>query len=206
MPGFMINGQGTGPSNIKEFLWQHRWLVDRMGKYIDKNEAFVAKEIALPDMKIDRQEILGGFIYYKFAKSVRWDDAVVTFYDDSKISANIDAWREDVYTEDKGILQHSGNNGYKQDSIFLLLDGQGETVKKFILKNSWPVNISQGRLTYTESDFKFVVVTLSFDWAELVVIKENLEGGAEGGFGGGGGVGGASPGSFGAGLGGAETA
>jgi len=65
-------------------------------------------------------------------------------------------------------LQHTA---YKQDSVFSLLDGSGDTVKKITLKNSWPANISQGRLTYTESDFKYLVVTLAFDWAEILEVK-----------------------------------
>lgn len=165
MPGFMITGgaDGQGPSNTTEFLWQHRWMIDNLGG-INKLDAFVAKEVALPDLKMERAEILGGLMWYKFAKAVKWDDAVVTFYDDASISIEIENWRKLVYTEDKGILQHTT---YKKDSTFSLLDGEGGMVKKIILKNSWPVNISQGRLTYTESDFKLVVVTLAFDWAEI---------------------------------------
>ena len=173
MPGFHINTgaggayDGTGPSNTSEFLWQHRWIIENLGKRINKSNkggSVVAKEVALPDLKMERQEVLGGLVWYKFAKAVKFDDAVVTFYDDSNISDRIELWKRQVYTEEDGIRQHTT---YKQDSAFSLLGGDGKVIKKITLKNSWPVNISQGRLTYTESDFKLIVVTLAFDWAEI---------------------------------------
>jgi len=164
MPGFKINGEGEAPINTSEYLWQHRWLIENLGYHVDQDGAFVAKEVALPDLRMERQEILGGLVWYKFAKAVKFDDATITFYDDSKVSNKIDEWRKEIYTEDDGILQHTQ---YKQDSSILLLDGEGNTVKRIVLKNSWPANISQGRLTYTESDLKVVIVTLAFDWAEI---------------------------------------
>lgn len=183
MPGFNINSfDSNSVSNTKEFLWQHRWLIDSLGTDINKKDALVAKEVTLPDLRMERQEVLGGLVWYKFAKAVKWDDAVVTFYDDSAVNIKVDAWRKKVYTEDGGILQHTA---YKQDSVFSLLDGNGDTVKKITLKNSWPANISQGRLTYTDSDFKYLVVTLAFDWAEILEVKtlESMTGQALGAIG-----------------------
>ena len=72
-----------------------------------------------------------------------------------------------------GIGTHSPSGGYKQESKFDLLDGSGATINSYTLKNSWPINISQGKLTYTDTEIKIVTVTLAYDWAEGIDTAKN---------------------------------
>jgi hypothetical protein len=162
MPGFNIK-TGDGPSNTQEFLRQNRWRIKQLGPVTDQDVVLFARDLNLPEYRIDQQEILGGLLYYKFAKSVKWQDVQVTLYDINKTLDELIKWRDQVYTNAAGIQVHST---YKKDSIFELLDGNGSPLKKITLKNSWPVSIAQGQLTYTSSEVKLITITLAYDFAE----------------------------------------
>ena len=95
MPGFVIGGAGDGPANTVETLRQHRWLIQRMGP-IGQANRLVARDITLPELRIERQEILGGMIWYKFAKAVKYDDAQVIFYDTGDFLGEIQEWQNAV--------------------------------------------------------------------------------------------------------------
>lgn len=165
MPGFKIGGAGDGPSSGIETLRQHRWLITKLGP-IGTENLLVARDLVLPEYRIDRQEILGGLIYYKFAKSVKWEDISVTFYDTGKILDELCKWKQLVYDNSSGIKKHSPNGGYKQDCIFELLDGTGSPLNTITAKNAWPASIAQGQLSYTSTEIKVVTVTLAYDFAE----------------------------------------
>lgn len=166
MPGFIVGGGGgPGPPNGIETLRNHRWAIDNFGP-LSGNDAIVARDLQLPDLKIERQEILGGLLWYKYAKAVKWDDAVVVFYDDGKISAAVQKWISQVYSNATGIGSHNPSSGYKSRCKFNLLAGDGSTKSSITLFNAWPVSKSEGKLSYTDSQLKLLTVTLAFDWAE----------------------------------------
>lgn len=165
MSGFMIGGSGGDVPNTIETLRVHRWLITKFGP-VSPRRLLIARDLNLPDLNIEQQEVLGGLIWYKFAKAVRWQDAQVAFYDDGGIGFAIDNWKDKVYTNEDGIKTHTPGSGYKMDCEFQLLDGQDAVDNKLILHGAWPKAISEGRLTYTSSDIKLITVTLAFDWAE----------------------------------------
>lgn len=160
MPGFNNFG------NKKELLHSHRWKIDALGD-IRGTDLFLARDLAIPQFKINTQEVLGGLIYYNYAKSVKWDPVDVVFYDDGVIYGLLDKWRKVVYDNTTGINKHSPSGGYKKECTFSLLDGRGNPVNKYILKNAWPLSLSHSKVTYTNSEVKQVNVTLSYDYAEV---------------------------------------
>jgi hypothetical protein len=172
MPGFNINNQGSGPSNNTETLREHRWLIKQLGSITDGNTLLFAKELTLPDFRAERQEVLGGTLWYKFAKSVKWEDCRVLFYDTGEIVPQLYKWRHKVFNVANGIGVHSSaptkggmDAGYKQQCIFELLDGKGVAVHTVNLIGAWPSQISEGNLDYTSSAIKLVTVTLTYDYA-----------------------------------------
>lgn len=166
MPGFAIGGGGDGPPNTQETLRVHRWLITQLGPITSREQLRVAREITLPNLSIDKQEVLGGMLYYKYAKAVKWEDVMVTLYDTGQTLLELETWKDLVYTNSSGIQNHNPNSGYKKEAVFELMDGQGSAVNTIRLKNAWPIKIVQGRLTYTSSDIKIIQVVLSYDWAE----------------------------------------
>jgi hypothetical protein len=167
MPGFIIGGQGgPGPANTAEPLRNHRWAIETLGP-VSSNTLLIARDLQLPDLKLERQEVLGGLLWYKFAKAVKWDDALVAFYDDGSIAGDIQQWIDLVYTNAAGVQSHSPGSGYKKTCKFNLLNGDGSTEESMMLFNAWPVSKSEGKLSYTDSQLKLVTLTLAFDWAEI---------------------------------------
>lgn len=159
MGGFNISG-GDGPSNTIETLRAHRWVITKLGP-ISQTTLQVARDVNLPQMRIERQEVLGGLIWYRFAKSVKFEDVEVVFYDTSGVLKDVEAWKALVWTPESGIQQHTT---YKKDCIFSLASGG---IKETItLKYAWPAAISHSRLSYTNSEIKQVNLILAYDWAE----------------------------------------
>lgn len=167
MPGFIVGGSGgPGPANTVETLREHRWLISEFGP-ISPNSLLIAKEVTLPTGDIEEQQILGGLIWYKFAKAVKWDDATVVFYDDANIEPEIEKWKKLVYDNSSGIGKHNPSSGYKKKCTFQLLGGDGSVLQQVVLNNAWPKRIAHGKLSYTSSEIKMITVTMAFDWAEV---------------------------------------
>jgi hypothetical protein len=166
MPGFKIGGTGDGPTNTPNPLMNYRWLITELGPVGRGGQLLqFAKDVTLPNMRMERQEILGGLVWYKFAKAVRWDDAEIVFYDTGDLLPKLQEWQDMVFKLDKGIQKHSPSGGYKMVCSVDLLDGNGEVVNTHKLMNAWPVSINQGKMTYTNSEIKLVTLTLSYDYA-----------------------------------------
>lgn len=165
MPGFAITGtEGRGPSNTQETFRTHRWRVQKLGPIRAESDPalFLAKELQLPNFSVDQDTVTGASLVYKYAKNINFEDVTISFYDTEDIISELKGWRDTIWTPEEG-LRESGS--YKDTSIFLLLDGSGETLRTFTLINSWPKKISHGPLSYTSSDIKYVQVTLAYDWA-----------------------------------------
>jgi hypothetical protein len=167
MPGFSIGGSGNGPPNTQDTLRVYRWLITQLGPITSREQLRVAKEITLPNVNIDKQDILGGTLYYKYAKAVKWEDVMVTLYDTGQTLFQLESWKDLVYSNASGIKNHNPNSGYKKEAVFELMDGEGSVVNTVRLKNAWPTKIVHGRLTYAASDIKVIQVVLVYDWAEV---------------------------------------
>lgn len=179
MPGFKINNGGDGPNNNVETLREHRWLISQLGPIQSSNALLFAKELTLPDFRAERQEILGGALWYKFAKSVKWEDCRVLFYDTGEILPKLYEWRDKVFSITNGIGIHSTapskkgtDSGYKHECTFELLNGVGVSAFIIYLVGAWPSQISEGNLDYTSSAIKLVTVTLTYDYAQWIPGRE----------------------------------
>lgn len=180
MPGFKIGGIGDGPENtIGSLLHEHRWLIGQLGPiFVGANSGIWAKEVTLPTSVIERQEILGGLLVYKFAKSVKWEDVTITFYDTQNLYPELCKWKEGIYTNKSGIKTHKpgdGKDGYKAITIIDLLDGTGKSLKNIKLHNSWPSNIDEGRISYESSEIKLLTITLAYDWATIAKCGDGID-------------------------------
>ena len=131
---------------------------------LKRDKLLFAKSVQLPGFNIEEEMVHGSAIKYKFAKTVNWDDVLITFYDTSGILEGLKQWQERVWTPELGI-QPAGK--YKGTATFNLTGGSvSDTGFTFILKNCWPKSIKHGLLSYDNSEIKVIELTLSYDWAE----------------------------------------
>jgi len=167
MPGFSV-GQGTEtnqpPANV-EFFRQHRWSIIKLGPItVPTINNLYARDLQIPDMDLQTEEIKGGFLTYKYASGVNYGDATVSFYDTQNLLSELKKWQDQVFTLTEGIKQSSN---YKSECIFRLEDGSESALQTFTLKNSFIKNISHGPLTMTASEVKYITLTISCDYYEF---------------------------------------
>lgn len=162
-------GPSNAPTITNEPLRAHRWIIQKLGNTFVGDATkllFVAQSFTPPNRTIEPREIQGGQLVYKFAEKVNWDDVVVSFYDVRDMLPKLEEWHDTVYTNEDGIKVHSSGGGYKQESIFTLLSGQGIPVREHKLHGSWPKRIEHAEMSYTSSELKLVTVTIAYDWSE----------------------------------------
>lgn len=169
MPGFAISPLSTPAGDLiatqSEYVYNYNWKVNNLfDEEIGPDSAVIhLKDATLPTFTVNRDQIIGGSLEYKYAKSVSWDDVRLSWYDTVKMSSIMKKWRNSVWTPEDGLK--TGQN-YKKKSIITIMKSDGSTGTEWWLYNSWPAVIREGDLTYTSSDIKVVEVTLSYDWAE----------------------------------------
>jgi hypothetical protein len=137
MPGFLVNRGGDGPVITIETLRSHRWRISNLGP-VNRNDIVYAKDVSFPDSKFDVLEVLGTHLYYKYAKSVRWDDVLVAFYDARGIMQDLYNWKDQVADITEGLKSHAPSGGYKYNVTIELLSGSGAVIYEATLVNAWP--------------------------------------------------------------------
>lgn len=165
-----MNGLGKGPSSNVKPYYKYTWeLLSIFGDYIgstptgDKLPLIYLRDASLPTYDIDREEVQGATLVYKFAKSIKWADIKITWYDTEGLANKLREWRRVVWTPEVGF---KAPDEYKRDSMLSSLNFAWERPNNWHLYNCWPQSIKSGDLTYTESDIKVVEVNLCYDWAE----------------------------------------
>jgi len=166
MPGFVINGTGNQYPipNTLETVRANRFIIEILGPITLREHLVVAKDFQIPKWTATKQEI-PTTLMYKYAKGVNWGDASITFYDtmDPPILDSLNEWKDLVYSITNGIGVH-GSGGYKQDTVLNELDGEGGIIRRIRLKNSWPVDVDFGKLSYADSNINLVNLSLSVDY------------------------------------------
>lgn len=166
MPGFNIGGgDNNDPSSRSEVNRAHRWRIITLGEnLINRDELVFAKTLQLPNFAVEEEMITSAAIKYKFAKTVNWEDVTVQFYDSLGLFSELEKWRSLVWTPTDGIKPASE---YKKQSMFGLTQGDGSITHSFVLHGSWPKTITHSALSYESSDFKYIDLVLSYDFASF---------------------------------------
>lgn len=201
MPGFQVSGGlsrsvGEGVSLNHSPFYQHTWNIPFFGgENIGKEDARAfCRDATLPTFSVEKEEVQGPSLTYKYASNVNWDDVRITFYDipvSNDIAKNLCGklknWRRQVWNEEHGIgmasIDHSSDGGgitrptagYKQNTNIHYFSGDTDKHVTWQLFGSWPQTIRDGDLTYTTSEIKLVEVVLSYDWAECDASNDTLD-------------------------------
>jgi hypothetical protein len=185
-------GEGPSVGNFPYFVYTWR-ILSVFEELIDIGNPLVyAKDATLPTFTAGVEEVESASLVYKYAKAPKWEDVRLTWYDIpvNGISACdlIKNWRRRVWTPEGGVGEavtvpaprpsapdsavprprYSRNDGYKRDSRIaqFTAEDEPEEVRVWTLYGSWPQQIREGDLTYTDSEVKIVEVVLAYDWAE----------------------------------------
>jgi hypothetical protein len=162
MPGFVVSGLGVGVSSTPLVYYKYLWSIDNLFGAAAPTLIY-SKEATFPSWDFERDEIMGGSLKYKFAKSIIFNDVKVSWYDTWGFSTIIRDWRAAVWTPREGL---QNPDDYKTRSSLSNLTHDLAKATHWTLYNSWPQSVKTGDLTYTDSDVKLVEVTVAYDWAD----------------------------------------
>lgn len=169
MPGFSVNSIGIGPTaNVRPY-YKYTWeLITIFGETIgstpngDKLPLIYIKEASLPSYDIEKEEVQGASLTYKFAKSIKWNDIKLIWYDTVGMAKKLRDWRSNVWTPEDGFKAPAE---YKRNSILKSMTYDWNEPNNWSLINCWPQSIKAGDLTYAESEIKVIDLNLTYDWA-----------------------------------------
>jgi hypothetical protein len=134
-----------------------------MGTPGSDDSIIYCKSATLPTFTVQQEQVVGGSLLYKFAKTVDWADVTISFYDCKGTLATLKQWREAVWKPSSGFQPV---RQYKKTTTLNTFLPTGENVNNFRLIGSWPSKIAHADLTYTATDVKEVIVNISYDYAE----------------------------------------
>ena len=164
MPGFKINGQGTGPDGSPsiELLKDHRFtLTEFLGMDGTQDPFIQLKEVTLPEKVVETLEIKCPGTTYKFAKSVNYTDLVLSFYGTSGLIDKIEELENKVHTVDSGIGDF---NTYLGDVTLNFTDGEGSPLSILLFSNCFLSNTKFGDVSYGSSEIKLITLTLKCNY------------------------------------------
>lgn len=178
MPGFYANvydipiGDYLANTNVK-FVYNYTWQVNALFEEVPTSSSplIYLKDASLPSVTIQKEQVTGASLEYKFASSAVYDDVRVTFYDTKGLLEKIRAWRARIWSENNGLRP---SNEYKKVSKIACYYPQGDFAEGYTLVGSWPSTIKFGDLTYTSSDVKFIDLTITYDWAEEFIDSQKV--------------------------------
>lgn len=169
MPGFVVDrdigGHRIRENSRREYYYNYFWEIQNLFEtnFTEGSPMVSLKDATLPVFTVNKEQVQGSSLEYKFAKSVVWEDIKISWYDTLGLLDVLVAWRSTVWTPQCGIKTA---NEYKKVSTLSTYLPTGQSVNEWVLINSWPSQIRYGDLTYTNSDVKFVEMAVSYDWAD----------------------------------------
>lgn len=170
MPGFFaqVYDEPIGDylaNSQKRFIYNYTWQISNLFEkaVVENSPLIYLKDATLPSITLQKENVTGASLEYKFASSATYDDVRVTFYDVEGLLDYIRDWRKSIWDETNGLRPA---NEYKKLSKLVSYYPDGDFAEGFKLIGSWPSTIKYGDLTYTGSDVKFIDLTITYDWAE----------------------------------------
>jgi len=158
---------GTSPKR------QFRWAL-----YMDNNPAWTLKSASQPSFEVTSVD--HNFLSHRFSfpGRVQWNTVSITLVDpiDPDTSAEVLSWiRDSGYappvdkadfrsiTKEKAVARLQGLE-------IQMLDGEGEPVAKWSLRNPFILNASFGDLDYTSDELTEITLEIRFDFAKYEAV------------------------------------
>lgn len=184
MPGFQIHmskdekfipsSKGAGDSRVKAKpsrpIYVYTWdIIDFLGEQFYRSKRFKSevylKDVTLPDITFDVDEVKGSSLKYKYAKEPNFSDVKISFYDTDGLYDALNQMRKLIWNQQEGMRPA---NEYKKETRIMACFADDITAAyEWILYGCWMKGLSSSPLTYTSSDMHNVNVVLTYDWADL---------------------------------------
>jgi len=172
MPGFKVaptHMQDKQPAAPALVVYTYTWDVTNLvGSPIIIGGAAGAliylKEANFPGFAIEAETVKTGHTTYEFAKSIKWEDIKLAFYDTDGLGKQLEDLKKKVWNSTSGIrpadeyMAETTINGLYADDSFAY---------GWSLKNSWIKGINFSKLTYETSGINTANVTVAYSWAEF---------------------------------------
>ena len=183
MPGFTVGPEaGLGVETSLKPYYSYTWDIPHLfGEDALSGCTIFVKDCVFPTFTVNKEEVEGASVIYKYASMINWDDVRISFYDiprdtstemgRSSLFKVLDKWRDTVWTPDGGLKYADGDNGYKKDTKLRAFTLDVSRGYEWTLKGSWPQTVRESDLTYTRSEVKFVEVVIAYDWAVVEAMK-----------------------------------
>lgn len=165
MPGFMIGGKGTGPSNTEETHRIHRWSFEwhELGKTVQD----FALNCNKPTPEIEVVTIYQQQNEVHVPGKHKWLPIKLTLYvmqkDTLKKLAKL---RDKMVDPSKSMNNFMHNSDSVSEMTLKALDGGGKGIYTWTLKGCWVSKIEHPAFNYESSDLATVEVTVIYDYAE----------------------------------------
>lgn len=145
-----------------QFIKKYQWVVSFItpSESIDLNSQFI-KSISFPSIDIDLEDIDGASIKYYFAKSVKFTDVDITFYEIIDTYERVLKWQQSVYDFDRGII-NVADNYMGQVILTQLQNNIKDGLYRITLHNAFPKSIKADTLDYTTDGVKLITMTFTY--------------------------------------------
>jgi hypothetical protein len=168
MPGFNINGKGTGPSNTMEVGRKHRFSVSMSFAETDMN--LNVKSITLPSIEYDEMIAHNGADYISLPGKHKYKPIDVVFYEvlsasnDSVVNRLIFEKLPNVFGGKIGSkFKDNGNTGYGFITIIEREDGAGLPYLKYTLFDCSIASYDPGDLSYADNELSEVKMSVRYN-------------------------------------------
>lgn len=168
MPGFNINGAGTGPSNVIEVGRKHRFRVTI--SFADKDMELNIKSVTLPSIEYDEMVAHNGADYITLAGKYKYKPIDIVFYEaltggnDSVVNRLIFGKLPNV-ADGQIISKYKKNDfgGYGFTTTIIREDGVGLGYLTYQLFDCSIASYDPGELSYADNELSEVKMSVKYN-------------------------------------------
>jgi len=168
MPGFNINGKGTGPSNTIEVGRKHRFKVAI--SFADEEMDLNVKSITLPSIEYDEMIAHNGADYISLAGKHKYKPIDIVFYEaltssnDSMVNRLIFKKLPNVVgTEIGSKFKKNDFGGYGFTTTIIRVDGDGLGYLTYKLFDCSIASYDPGDLSYADNELSEVKMSVRYN-------------------------------------------
>jgi hypothetical protein len=168
MPGFNVNGRGTGPSNTLEVGRKHRFRV--FISFADEEMQLNVKSITLPSVEYDEMVAHNGADYITLGGKHKYKPIDIVFYEaltasnDSMVNRLIfNKLPNVVNNELASKFKKNDFGGYGFTTIITREDGEGLGYLNYILYECQIATYDPGELSYADNELSEVKVSVKYN-------------------------------------------